>query len=90
MKPACVKCGLFFQPKKNGVTLEEGRPVGRADAIEVEWLPYKLWRADLLECTGCGVQIITGYAYLPMSEHYKPDYNQWKERFPPIVFIKDC
>lgn len=89
MKPACVKCGLFFQPKKNGVVLEEGRPVDHPSGQQ-EWLPYKLWHADLLECTGCGTQIIVGYGFEPLSEHYKPGYAQWKERFPPIVFIKDC
>jgi hypothetical protein len=89
----CMKCQLFFHPKKNGVMVEEGMPVTTAYATleeRTEWKPYKLWHADLLECRGCGDQIVAGFARQPYSEHYHPDYNEIKANDPPIVFVKDC
>jgi hypothetical protein len=39
--------------------------------------PYKVWKADLLECPDCGHQLITGYGNNPVSEHYQPDFADW-------------
>ena len=75
LKPVCTKCQRFYRPKKNGIVLLEGMPWG--DNIEPgtsmpdKWLPYKMWRADLWECKGCGHQIISGNSREPLWEHYK-------------------
>lgn len=91
-KLVCVKCNQFFHPLKNGVTVEEGRPASSADKRgEGNWLPYKLWQADLVECRGCGTQVITGFGFQPISEHYMSGYNDAKrQRLPLAAFIKDC
>lgn len=88
----CTKCNQFFHPKKNGVLVEEGMPRDTDQKRgEGHWLPYKLWQADLLECKGCGTEIIAGFGYVPLSEHYMPDYNRVKERLGPVrSFVKDC
>lgn len=93
----CMKCNLFFHSKKNGVTVEEGMPRGlpfdpvTGEKVDVEWVPYKLWRADLWECRGCGTLVTAGFADGPFAEHYQPDYEKLKETYGPIVsFVKDC
>lgn len=88
----CTKCNQFFHPKKNGVLVEEGMPINNEQKRgEGNWLPYKLWMADLLECKGCGDTIIAGFSYEPVSEHYMSNYNHQKERYGPVVsFVKDC
>lgn len=88
-KIVCMKCGMFFHPKKNGVVVEEGMPVG--DPVEGEkWVPYKLWSADLLECRVCGTEIVAGFGQQPFAEHFEKDYDQRKAAEVPVVFVKDC
>lgn len=92
-KPVCVKCGLFFKPKKNGVAWEEGKPVGplhNGKPVNGTWDSYKIWLADLWECRGCDTEIIVGSGFTPVSEHYQPDYAQVKEDLKPMVFVEDC
>jgi len=85
LKPICVRCCLFFKPAKNGVAIEEGRPIAGG-----EWGPYKLWQADLYECRGCGTQIVTGFGRGPVAEHYEADYMQTRAAFNPILRVDDC
>lgn len=68
-------CGRFMQVKKNGVTVEE---------LLEDGSPYKLWDADLLECTECGVEMISGFGRNPLAEHWQPDYAAQRERLAPI------
>jgi hypothetical protein len=87
LKPICVKCKLFFKPKKSGITVEEGKPVGRDPEV---WMPYKLWVADLWECRGCGDQIVYGSGQRPLAEDYQKDYPEVVERHPPLLRVNDC
>ena len=52
MKPVCVKCRLFYRPKKNGAYFEEGMPTTEV-GVKL-WRSYKLWAGDLWQCRGCG------------------------------------
>jgi hypothetical protein len=61
--------------KNNSVTVEELTEDGQ---------PYKLWSADLLECVGCGCEMIAGFAREPLAEHYQPTYALTRERRGPI------
>lgn len=74
-KPACAKCQRFLRPLQNGINVLEGKPVisGARPGTSEEhlWEPYKLWRADLWWCEGCGVEIITGYGVNPFMEDYR-------------------
>lgn len=92
-KPACPKCQRFFRPKKNGYILTEGMPVGQdlapAGRSNPElWKPYKVWEGDLWECLGCGAEIVVGYGNVPISEHYKPEFNEIN--LYSQVQINDC
>ena len=89
-KPICVKCQLFFKPKKNGVYFEEGMPSGKDIAGEPIWEPYKLWACDLWECRGCGNQIIFGFGQNPVAEHYQPEYAEKILTHPPMLRVNDC
>jgi hypothetical protein len=85
MTHACPKCKRFYRVKQVGVWWEEGRPAGDT------WQPYKLWSGDLLECEGCGAQVIIGPpSRQPFAEHYQPDYEKLVEQLQPIVRIEDC
>jgi hypothetical protein len=61
--------------KKNSVTVEE---------LMDDGAPYKLWDADLWICEECGVEIITGFAARPLTEHWQPDYPAIRARRQPI------
>ena len=95
MMIVCVKCGKFFHPKKNGVYVEEGMPAGNGERwwekdADEDWKPYKLWRADLIECRNCGAEVIAGFARAPVREHFMPDYAAYKAQVDVRVFVKDC
>lgn len=85
----CPRCRRFFRVRKVGVFWEEGMP--KTNDLAGEWVPYKLWAGDLLECEGCGAQlIIPPPARQPIAEHYQPNYSTLVERYGPIVRIDDC
>ena len=95
-KPVCVKCGLFFKPKKNGAVWEEGAPIfgtqmkdGRPVDQEA-WRGYKLWQGDLWECRECGAQIIVGTGFSPLSLSHEPRYKSIKASSPPLLRVNDC
>jgi len=98
-KPVCVACQRFFRPKHNGYALTEMMPIGddiphRALPGTQEphrWTPYKVWLADLWECQGCGVQIVSGFASQPISEHYEPDFKKMQVAFHATqLLVNDC
>jgi hypothetical protein len=80
MKPICVPCRRFFRMKKGGFAFIEGMPLhNRApagNAAPEQWKPYKAWNGDLWECPDCGAQVISGVAFEPFAEHYKPDFAE--------------
>lgn len=97
LKPACPKCQRFFRPKQNGYVFMEGMPNGTAPGFTLpgtvapqHWSPYKLWRGDLWECQGCGAEIISGVAHLPIAEHYQEHFAEAVKACPPQVQINDC
>lgn len=83
MKPACPKCQRFYRMKKSGVHVLEKMPVGGGMKRRVVpgtaephfWRPYKLWRADMWECEGCGHRLIAGWGQTQYSEHFWPDFS---------------
>lgn len=97
-KPICMTCKKFYRPMTDGITIEEGRPVSKRNYSQefatyrddTTWLPYKLWRGDLMECKSCGHQIVSGYGVVPLSEHYEKDYDEIKKGENVIAFIEDC
>lgn len=81
----CLPCRLFYRAKKTGINIEEGRPVG-----DGTWAPYKLFKADLYACPGCGHEVVSGFGRGPIAEHYEPQYRAMVEMFPPIARVDDC
>ena len=77
MKPACLRCQRFYRPKKNGFRVIEAAPLGAVppgNKFDDFWKPYKVWRADLWECQGCGHQLVTGWGNRPESERHHFDF----------------
>ena len=91
-KPICVKCKRFFKPHRNGVFALEQMPTVNSARPGLEdqelWQPYKIWRADLYRCDGCGDEIVVGFGQNRLVEHYEPEF----ERFLPLVTqtVNDC
>jgi hypothetical protein len=94
LKPICVTCGTFFKPARCGIRVQEMRPRSEGAVagklFATDWVPYKLWQADLYECRSCGMQIVVGSGMNPISEHYKPDYEKMVDEHPPEVDVYDC
>lgn len=66
MRFACPRCQLALVVKKNGVTAE----------IMSDFGSYQLYDADLLECPGCAVEIISNFGSRPLAEHYQKPYYE--------------
>ena len=79
----CVPCKVFLKIERNGVTFEEGFGDGQQR-------PYKLWMADLYRCPACDRQVIAGLGRDRVAEHYEPDYDVWREKLQPMLFVDDC
>lgn len=57
----CTKCEIRMRPEKNDVHVEEYAGNG----------PYKIWSADLWKCPSCGIEIIAGFGFNPLVEHFQ-------------------
>jgi hypothetical protein len=94
MKPICVKCGLFFKPKKNGIRVLEQMPMcnGATPGLAngEQWQPYKIWHADLWSCRGCGVEMVFGTGVIPLAERHQNDFAGLMASWPPSVVVNDC
>lgn len=66
-RPLCVKCQTQFQVVKVGVTV--------AAMFSDPPVPYNLTKADLLECPGCGAQIVVGYGKHPYARRIHSDFQ---------------
>lgn len=58
----CAKCGVRLKPSQNGVTAMQCLGDGKS---------YKLWFADLYQCSGGGTEILAGFAQEAVWEHYQ-------------------
>lgn len=82
-KPACIPCGRFFRPLKNGARIVECMPIGTAPSGKEnagQWIDYKIWMADTWRCDGCGTVIAMGYGQKRLAEHYEPGFRAEVER----------
>jgi len=64
-RPVCVKCKCELHPEKNGV--------GVLDMADEK--PYELYDADLWKCPKCGMEVVGGFGYNPISAHYEEDFH---------------
>ena len=88
LKPICMKCQLFYRPKKNGVYFTEMMPPYSG---ETGWRPYKIWAGDLWECKGCGHQIISGTGMNPISVQHEVDFKEKQKKLcADEIQINDC
>jgi len=63
----CAKCECELKPKSNDVRVVEYflKPPK----------PYKIWCADLWVCPKCGVEIVSGFGFKSLSEHYETTFQ---------------
>ena len=65
MNISCASCHVEFDTYKNGIHAIEYCASG----------PYRVWKADLLLCHLCGVQIVAGYSIKPFRD-YEPGFAE--------------
>lgn len=94
MKPVCVRCHRFFKMVKSGFYLIEGKPTELPAEPGVvapdKWEPYKLWAGDLWRCPGCGAEILSGFGFHSVAEHFEPDFKEQLEKFGATFQVNDC
>lgn len=91
-KPACHECKRFYRCVECGIVVLEQMPRDNdttpGTSEEDKWKPYKIWRADLWRCYGCGKELISGFGQAPMAEHYQPNFADY---LPRVQYtINDC
>ena len=76
----CAKCNQALRPIDNA-----------ASFIELAGdRPYKLWAADLLECQGCGAQMLrTGDNQQPIAEHFELSFEDTLKTWNPKFTAKE-
>ena len=52
-------------------------------------VPFRLWAADLWECPSCGVEIVAGFAKMPLAESYEPEYANLAAQLPLLGAVED-
>lgn len=65
MPPVCVACRVQMRCVKTGVDVE----LMAADQS------YQIWMADRFRCEGCGIEVITQFARIPVAEHFHAGYE---------------
>lgn len=67
----CATCSVEMKPAKVGVTvIEYAKAVG----------PYRIWMADMWQCTKCGWKAILNFAHKPSAEHFQEAFQAALER----------
>ena len=65
-RPVCVKCNCELRPETNGVGVLDMNDNGA----------YELWDADKWKCPKCGIEVVGGFVYTPISAHYEEDFQK--------------
>ena len=65
-RPVCVKCNCELRPETNGVGVLDMNDNGA----------YELYDADLWKCPRCGMEVVGGFGYNPISAHYEEDFQR--------------
>ena len=65
-RPVCTKCCCELHPETNGVGVLDTNDNGA----------YELWVADLWKCPKCGLEVVGGFGYDPVSARYTPGFKK--------------
>ena len=63
----CVQCQARMSVKRMGVAVVEtaGNPAK----------PFRLWRADVIQCPICGKEILSHFSHEPAAEQHHDDFE---------------
>ena len=65
-RPVCCKCNCEMRPERNGV--------GVLDHDDND-SPRQVWEADKWKCPECGVEIVIGFGWHPVSDDFEDDFE---------------
>ena len=71
----CVNCRKKMKPEKNGVYFLEYAHFG----------PYKLWHSDKWKCPTCGYEILAGFGFSPVRQHFDEDFTECCNRAEELI-----
>ncbi len=63
----CVQCQARMGVKRMGVSVVE--------TAGVPAKPFRLWRADLLQCPICGKELLARFSHEPVAENHDEDFE---------------
>ena len=63
----CVQCQAAFGVKRMGVAVVE--------TAGIPAKPWRLWRADLLQCPICGKELLGHFSHEPVAERHHEDFE---------------
>jgi hypothetical protein len=70
-RPVCPKCHCELRPETNGVGILD----------MADWGPYELYDADLWKCPKCGIEVVGGFAFDPISQHFEEDFGRMVDSY---------
>jgi len=79
-RPVCKKCNCEMHPETNGVgilDMAEFHTIPGGSSYE----PHELYDADLWKCPKCGVEVVGGFGFGPISAHYEKDFQEQINRY---------
>jgi hypothetical protein len=69
-KLVCIPCEVELKPSENGVYVVEMASFG----------PYKICSADAWICPKCDNEIVAGFGYEAMKEHFQTGFTELLEK----------
>lgn len=63
----CVQCQARMGVKRMGVAVVE--------TAGIPAKPWRLWRADLLQCPICGKELLAHFSHEPVAEQHHEDFE---------------
>jgi hypothetical protein len=69
-KLVCIPCEVELKPSENGVYVVEMASFG----------PYKIWNADVWICPKCKHEVVAGFGYDALAEHYQDKFVKLLEK----------
>ena len=63
----CVQCQARMSVKRMGVAVVE--------TAGVPAKPFRIWRADLMQCPICGRELLSHFSHEPVAEQHHEDFE---------------
>lgn len=84
-KLVCINCEVEMKTEQNGVFV--------AEMFQDNAKIYKIWHADMWKCPLCDYEVISGFGFSPLANHFDRDLEEWvkelKAKGEVVVYDKE-